>query len=199
MVRAFRFVALLSAVVAGGCARSQQSSTAPSPTPVATARVSAPVPARPTPAPAAPPTPAFATAAPQAPPLPRAVVSPPPPPAATPVRGLPSAAPHAAPVSHAAAAIPQILSVSLSPTVVRSGTTVHAVVRTTPQIVAVRAIVGTAGDQAIAVPRVGAGDFEGTAVVPQLPPFLHGTFPVTFVAVTGGGRSTQAAVSVQVP
>ncbi len=93
----------------------------------------------------------------------------------------------------------QILSVSLSPTVVRSGTTVHAVVRTSPAIVAVHAVVGAAGDQAIDVPRLGSGLFGGSATIPSLPPFVHGAFAVTFVGITAAGSSTQTAVTVQVP
>jgi len=88
-----------------------------------------------------------------------------------------------------------IISASVSPSVVRSGTTVHAVVRTSPEIVAVRAV---AGNQSLQVPRVAPGEFEGSTVVPRLPPFVHGTFPVTFVGVTAAGFSTQTAVSVRV-
>ncbi len=93
----------------------------------------------------------------------------------------------------------QILSVSLSPTVVRSGTTVHALVRTTPAIVKMRAVVGAAGDQSIDVPRLGSGLFGGSATIPDLPPFVHGPFAVTFVGVTAAGMSTQTAVTVEVP
>jgi len=94
--------------------------------------------------------------------------------------------------------MPQIISAAVSPTVVRSGTTVHAIVRTTPQIVAVRAVVGAAGDRAMDIPRVDAGVFAGSTTLPALPPFVHGAFAVTFVGRTATGFSTQTAVTVRV-
>jgi hypothetical protein len=91
---------------------------------------------------------------------------------------------------------PQILSASVSPAVVRSGSLVSAVVATTPGVVAVTAF---AGGQAIGVPRVGIGRFAGSTRVPPLPPFVHGTFPVTFRARDARGAMTQTALSVTVP
>lgn len=102
-------------------------------------------------------------------------------------RAMPKAAP--APV------MPQILGASVSPTVVGSGSTVSATVRTTPGVVSV---VAYAGGTSIAVPRVGPGLFEGSTTLPPLPPFAHGSYAVTFVARDAGGRSTQSAVGVTV-
>jgi hypothetical protein len=108
-----------------------------------------------------------------------------PPPASPRARGTPSADP-----------LPYILRVNLSPTVVGSGTTVSASVRTTPGVVSV---VAYAGGTSMAVPRAGVGLFNGSTTLPPLPPFVHGRFPVTFVARDRRGRTTQAAVNVTVP
>jgi hypothetical protein len=91
--------------------------------------------------------------------------------------------------------MPQILGASVSPSVVGSGTTVHAVIRTTPGVVSVVAV---AGGTSMPVPRVGPGLFEGSTTLPPLPPFAHGSYAVTFVARDAGGRSTQSAVGVSV-
>jgi hypothetical protein len=94
-----------------------------------------------------------------------------------------------------AAPRPEILGASVSPSVVRSGTVVHATVRTTAGVVAV---VAHAGGVAIPVPRVGPGLFAGSTTIPPLPPFVHGSYPVTFVARDARGASTQSAVGVSV-
>ena len=104
------------------------------------------------------------------------------------------------PVAHAAAPRaadprPYILGVNVSPSVVGSGTTVHAVVRTTPGVISV---VAFAGGTSMAVPRVGPGLFEGSTTLPPLPPFAHGSYAVTFVARDARGGSTQSAVGVTV-
>jgi hypothetical protein len=90
---------------------------------------------------------------------------------------------------------PEILGASVSPSVVRSGTVVRATVRTTAGVVSV---VAHAGGVAIAVPRVGPGLFAGSTTIPPLPPFVHGSYPVTFVARDARGASTQSAVGVSV-
>lgn len=112
----------------------------------------------------------------------------------------PAGARPAYPVAHAAAPSaadprPYILGVSVNPSVVGSGTTVHAVVRTTPGVVSV---VAFAGGTSMAVPRVGPGLFEGSTTLPVLPSFVHGSCAVTFVARDARGRSTQSAVGVSV-
>jgi hypothetical protein len=93
------------------------------------------------------------------------------------------------------AVMPQILGASVSPTVVRSGTTVSATVRTTPGVVSVVAV---AGGASMAVPRVGPGLFAGSTTLPPLPPFAHGSYAVTFVARDARGATTQSAVGVTV-
>ena len=100
------------------------------------------------------------------------------------------------PVSAVVASAPLILSLSVSPAVVRSGSVVHASVRTTPGVVSVTAY---AAGQSIAVPRVGSGAFAGSTTIPVLPPFVHGTFGVTFRALDARGAMTQASTSVTVP
>jgi hypothetical protein len=91
---------------------------------------------------------------------------------------------------------PQILAIHLAPTVVGGGTTVHADVRTTPEVVAVTAI---AGGVSIDVPRVGTGEFAVSATLPwMLPPFVHGPYAVTFVARDARGHATQAAADVTI-
>jgi hypothetical protein len=94
-----------------------------------------------------------------------------------------------------APAQPRILGASVSPAVVGSGTVVSAVVRTTPGVVRVTAF---AGGLSMPVPRVGTGVFSGSTKLPPLPPFAHGSYPVTFVAHDARGASTQSAVSVTV-
>ena len=91
---------------------------------------------------------------------------------------------------------PYILSVSISPSVVGSGTTVSARVRTT---LGVASVIAYAAGAALDVPRVSAGSFAGSTRLPELPAFVHGVYPVTFVARDGHGRVTQTAVSVTVP
>ncbi|HYW53845.1 MAG TPA: hypothetical protein VE826_07745 [Dongiaceae bacterium] len=90
---------------------------------------------------------------------------------------------------------PEILGASVSPAVVRSGTVVRATVRTTAGVVSV---VAHAGGVALDVPRVGPGLFAGSTTIPPLPPFVHGSYPVTFVARDARGASTQSAVGVSV-
>lgn len=107
---------------------------------------------------------------------------------------------HAAPAAQPTAAPrprpgPQILGASVSPAVVRSGTVVRATVRTTAGVVSV---VAHAGGVGLAVPRVGPGLFAGSTTIPPLPPFVHGSYPVTFVARDARGASTQSAVGVTV-
>jgi hypothetical protein len=112
-----------------------------------------------------------------------------------------SASPRAAAGAHAALPAladpqPYILSANVSPSVVRSGTIVSAVVRTTP---GVASVVAYAAGGSLPVPRSGAGVFTGSTTLPEIPSFVHGVFPVTFVARDHQGRMTQAAVSVTVP
>jgi hypothetical protein len=90
---------------------------------------------------------------------------------------------------------PQILAASVSPAVVHSGTVVRATVRTTAGVVSV---VAHAGGVALVVPRIGPGSFAGSTTIPALPPFVHGSYPVTFVARDARGASTQSAVGVTV-
>ena len=78
---------------------------------------------------------------------------------------------------------------------VGSGTVVHAVVRTTPGVVSVIAF---AGGASLPVPRVADGRFEGSTTLPPLPPFVHGSYGVTFVARDARGLTTQSAVGVRV-
>jgi hypothetical protein len=112
-----------------------------------------------------------------------------------------TAAPAAAPqpayrrARSAPAAQPQILGASVNPSVIGSGTVVSAVVRTTPGVVSV---VASAAGVSIAVPRVGLGLFAGSATIPPLPPFAHGSYAVTFVARDAHGARTQSAVGVRV-
>ncbi|HTJ28797.1 MAG TPA: hypothetical protein VMA36_21765 [Candidatus Limnocylindria bacterium] len=103
------------------------------------------------------------------------------------------ASPPAAQVAAAPVGAPQILGATLSPNVVSTGTKVAATVRTTPEVVSV---VAKIAGQTIPVPKVGVGRFAGSTTVPLIPPFFHGTYPVTFVAVNARGVSTQAAVNV---
>jgi hypothetical protein len=103
--------------------------------------------------------------------------------------------PRTAATPRRAARAPEILGASVSPGVVGSGTVVHATVRTTAGVVSV---VAHAGGLAIAVPRVGPGLFAGSTTIPPLPPFVHGSYPVTFVARDARGTSTQSAVGVSV-
>jgi hypothetical protein len=101
----------------------------------------------------------------------------------------------AAQVAAAPVGAPQILGATISPDNVSSGTKVAATVRTTPEVVSV---VAKVAGQSIAVPKIGVGRFAGTTTVPWIPPFFHGNYPVTFVAVNARGVSTQAAVKVHV-
>ena len=90
---------------------------------------------------------------------------------------------------------PQILSATVSPAVVGSGSVVSARVRTTRGVVSV---VAHAAGASVDVPRVGPGLFAGSTTLPPLPPFAHGRYAVTFVARDGRGATTQSAVAVLV-
>ena len=72
---------------------------------------------------------------------------------------------------------------------------VSAIVRTTPNVVTVTAY---AAGTSLPVARVGPGVFRGSTTLPQLPPFVHGSYAVTFVARDALGASTQSAVGVTV-
>jgi hypothetical protein len=170
MRRAFRLVAGLPAVLlAGGCAHGTTSASAPPPPAHATVR-----PHRtPTVTPAPTPTPTA---------TPRAVASP---------NTMPQATP--SPV-RTPSGVPQILSIRLDPSQVSAGSTIHAYVHTTTQVVAVTAI---AAGQSIPVPQVSLGVFAtSTTLPPMLPPFVHGPVVVTFVARDARGRTTQAATDI---
>jgi hypothetical protein len=68
------------------------------------------------------------------------------------------AAPPERPTPAPTPGLPQILEIRLSPTFVRSGSTVHAEVRTTPEVVGVVAI---AAGREVVVPEVRTGMFVG--------------------------------------
>ena len=90
---------------------------------------------------------------------------------------------------------PFILSARVTPSTVRSGTTVSAWLNTTPGVVAVTAY---AAGSSLVLHRIAAGQFAVATTLPPLPPYVSGVFPVTFVARDARGRSTQAAVNVTV-
>jgi hypothetical protein len=162
------FAGTVALLVASGCAQDSGSGPAASPSPAATPRLGS-VHSAPTPHRRVPAVSNPATAAPQ--------------------RVVARVKPVLRPVG------PEILALDVSPTVVGSGSTVSALVRTTPGVVRV---VAYAAGTSMAVPRVGIGRFAGSTTLPPLPSFAHGTYPVTFRAFDANGRTTQSAVSVTV-
>ena len=68
---------------------------------------------------------------------------------------------------------------------------------TGPRSVDVPRILG-ASVRLAGVQQVGPGRFAGSTTIPPLPPFVHRSYPVTFVARDARGTSTQSAVGVSV-
>jgi hypothetical protein len=90
---------------------------------------------------------------------------------------------------------PDIVSVSVTPAILRSRVHVTALVLTSDDVTAVVAHVRRRN---IPIPEVAIGEFSGTAVVPWIPRFIHMHVPVTFTASNAGGGATSKTVSLQV-
>jgi hypothetical protein len=90
---------------------------------------------------------------------------------------------------------PRIVAVHLSKQTVHAGETVSGTVDTTSNVASVEARVATFS---ISVPKVGVGRFALSYVVPNLPFFFHGTYPMTLIARNTAGKATQRVIPITV-
>ncbi len=90
---------------------------------------------------------------------------------------------------------PRIVAVHITNQTVRSGDTISGTVETTSNVASVEARIATFS---ISVPKVGVGRFALSYVVPNVPFFLHGTYPMTLVARNTAGEAVERVVSITV-
>ena len=89
---------------------------------------------------------------------------------------------------------PVIYSVVVSPSDVGAGDTVVGSVTTSSNVASV---VATVAGVSAGLPRVAVGRFALAYKMPDfIPPFYHGTYPVTVVARNADGVSTQRVVEL---
>jgi hypothetical protein len=101
-----------------------------------------------------------------------------------------AAASSLAPVPAAAA---RILSASVTPQVIYSGTRVSFGAQTTPDVSSMIAIVSNVGT--LRVRRIGTGRFAGSILIPWVAPYQRGRHSVTFIG-RGAGGTARAVVYV---
>jgi hypothetical protein len=90
---------------------------------------------------------------------------------------------------------PRIVAVQLSKQVVRAGETVSGIVVTTSNVASVEARIATFS---ISVPKIGVGRFALNYVVPNVPFFLHGTYPMTLIARNTAGAAARTTIPITV-
>jgi hypothetical protein len=90
---------------------------------------------------------------------------------------------------------PQIVAVHLSKQSVHAGETVSGTVETTSNVASVEARIATFS---IPVPKVGVGRFALSYVVPNVPFFFHGTYPMTLIARNTAGEAVQRVIPITV-
>lgn len=109
----------------------------------------------------------------------------------------PTAAPSATPrpLMVSPNAPPQIVAVNVSSQTVHGGDTISGMVLTSSNVASVEAKIATFS---IAVPKVGIGRFALDYVVPNVPFFFHGTYPMIVTARNAAGRSVQRVIPINV-
>jgi hypothetical protein len=90
---------------------------------------------------------------------------------------------------------PQIVAVNISSQTVHSGDTISGTVVTSSNVASVEAKIATI---TIGVPKISIGHFALNYVVPNVPFFFHGTYPMTIVARNTAGQSVQRVISIKV-
>jgi len=92
-------------------------------------------------------------------------------------------------------AAPQIEAVHLNSRTVHGGDTVSGTVVTSSNVASVEARIATFS---IVVPKVGVGRFEINYVVPDVPFFFHGTYPMRLIARNTAGRAVERVIPITV-
>ena len=92
-------------------------------------------------------------------------------------------------------AAPRIVAVHLSKETVHAGDTVSGTVETTSNVASVEARIATFS---ISVPKVGVGRFALNYVVPNVPFFWHGTYPMTLIARNTAGDAVRRVIHITV-
>jgi hypothetical protein len=90
---------------------------------------------------------------------------------------------------------PRIVAVHLSKQTVHGGEAVTGTVVTTSNVASVEARIATFS---ISVPKVGVGRFALNYVVPNVPFFLHGTYPMTLIARNTAGEAVRRVIPITV-
>ncbi len=90
---------------------------------------------------------------------------------------------------------PKIISISLSSSVVTGGQIVTGTVRTTTDVVAVKARIAAYSSL---LTKVGAGHFALSYRVPKLPFFLHRTYTIEVTASNARGESDSSSLPITV-
>ncbi len=83
----------------------------------------------------------------------------------------------------------------LSKQTVHGGEAVTGTVVTTSNVASVEARIATFS---ISVPKVGVGRFALNYVVPNVPFFLHGTYPMTLIARNTAGEAVRRVIPITV-
>jgi hypothetical protein len=99
------------------------------------------------------------------------------------------------PVLVAPNAAPRIIAVNLSNQIVHGGDTISGIVETTSNVASVEARIATFS---ISVPKVGVGRFALNYVVPNVPFFFHGTYPMTVIARNAAGAKAERVIPITV-
>ena len=83
----------------------------------------------------------------------------------------------------------------LSKQTVHGGETISGTVETTSNVASVEARIATFS---ISVPKIGVGRFALNYVVPNVPFFWHGTYPMTLIARNTAGKAVQRVIPITV-
>jgi len=98
-------------------------------------------------------------------------------------------------VAAAPNAAPRIVAVHINNQTVRSGDTISGMVETSSNVASVEARIAAFS---ISVPKVGVGRFALRYVVPWVPFFWHGTYPMTLVARNAAGEAVERVIPITV-
>ncbi|MGA8839304.1 MAG: hypothetical protein WBG27_07725, partial [Candidatus Aquilonibacter sp.] len=92
-------------------------------------------------------------------------------------------------------AAPLIVAVHINNQTVHGGDTISGMVVTSSNVASVEARIATFS---ISVPKVSTGRFALSYVVPSVPFFLHGTYPMTLVARNTAGDAVERVIPITV-
>ena len=92
-------------------------------------------------------------------------------------------------------AAPLIVAVHINNQTVHGGDTISGMVVTSSNVASVEARIAAFS---ISVPKVGTGRFALSYVVPSVPFFLHGTYPMTLVARNTAGDAVERVIPITV-